>query len=268
MSLVRAAALEEDKRTHRDHEPEIVATRSGSRSTLVIAVVLVVLGIAGIFAVNIIMNERAASDTTLTSSPGLMFSEQTAPLSTENQSASSLRRSIAEARNAGLTLGAILRIVPLVTESFDRRSQTRELSAPEFFRNFGVAIPESLSRALGQEFFLGIHTVDENAPLIILSVTSYERAFAGMLEWEPTMNADLTPMFSGVPSLRRGSDGSLGNRQFEDVVIRNYDVRALKDDAGVIQLYYTFPTRDLLIIAESPFSFGEIISRLRAERRI
>ncbi len=50
--------------------------------------------------------------------------------------------------------------------------------------------------------------------------------------------------------------------------MRNYDVRALKDDAGQIQLYYSFPTRDILIIAESPYSFGEILSRLRADRRL
>ena len=50
--------------------------------------------------------------------------------------------------------------------------------------------------------------------------------------------------------------------------MRNYDVRALKDDDGTIQLYYSFPTRNVLIIAESPFSFTEILSRLRADRRL
>jgi len=50
--------------------------------------------------------------------------------------------------------------------------------------------------------------------------------------------------------------------------MRNYDARALKDDAGQIQLYYSFPTRNILIIAESPYTFAEVLSRLQAERRL
>ena len=48
----------------------------------------------------------------------------------------------------------------------------------------------------------------------------------------------------------------------------NYDVRALKDDAGEVQLYYSFPTQNILIIAGSPYSFPEILSRLQASRQL
>ena len=50
--------------------------------------------------------------------------------------------------------------------------------------------------------------------------------------------------------------------------MRNYDVRVLKNDAGGIELYYSFPTQNILIIGESPYSFTEILSRLRAERKL
>ena len=89
-----------------------------------------------------------------------------------------------------------------------------------------------------------------------------------MLEWEDMINADLIPAFTSVPDTEAGADGLIKKRQFEDVVMRNYDVRALKDDAGTIQLYYSFPTRNILIIAESPYSFAEVLSRLRAERKL
>lgn len=65
-----------------------------------------------------------------------------------------------------------------------------------------------------------------------------------------------------------GPDGIQVQRPFSDLVMRNYDVRALKDNDGVIQLYYSFPTRDLLVIAESPYTFTEILSRLQAGRRL
>jgi hypothetical protein len=60
----------------------------------------------------------------------------------------------------------------------------------------------------------------------------------------------------------------IDERQFEDTVMQNFDVRELKDDNGDTQLYYSFPTRTILIIAESKYSFPEILSRLRADRRL
>jgi hypothetical protein len=58
-------------------------------------------------------------------------------------------------------------------------------------------------------------------------------------------------------------------RTFKDLVMKNYDVRALKDDNDGIVLYYSFPpTQNLLIISASPYSFPEIISRLQAARRL
>src|SRR3989344_32804 len=123
-------------------------------------------------------------------------------------------------------------------------------------------VSPELIRALGSEFFFGLHTVDENAPLLVIPVSSYERAFAGMLEWERALNADLAPVFTSVPDTIVSESGLLEKRLFEDLIMRNYDVRVLKDNAGTIQLYYSFPTRELLIIAESPYSFAKILARL------
>jgi hypothetical protein len=138
----------------------------------------------------------------------------------------------------------------------------------QFLTALGTRAPIELAGALGDDFFFGIHTVDENAPIIIVPVTSYERAFAAMLEWEPYMNLDLEPLFTLMPQQTKDAQGAIVERKFEDTVMRNYDVRALKDDQGQIQLYYSFPTRNVLIIAESPYSFTEILSRLRADRRL
>jgi hypothetical protein len=104
--------------------------------------------------------------------------------------------------------------------------------------------------------------------VLVIEVNSYDRAFDGMLEWEKTMNGDLAPFFTAVPRLVTGPDGIPVERTFTDLVMRNYDVRALKDDSGAIELYYSFPTRDLLVIAESPYTFTEILSRLQAGRRL
>jgi hypothetical protein len=121
---------------------------------------------------------------------------------------------------------------------------------------------------VGSDFFFGLHVVDKNAPVLVIPVTNYDRAFAGMLAWEGTMNGDLSPAFTPVPATVLDSNGIPSQRLFADDVMRNYDVRELKDDSGQVQLYYSFPNPNLLIIAESPYSFPELLSRLQSVRRL
>lgn len=273
ISLVRAAALEEDKRAQ-DRSAADAETHAPQKRRIVQALIavgaLVFLGVAAIGGVAIVMQGRDAGTEEVRFSDGLLFSEQTVPLPIKNRSPIELKRLIAGARGAtDLTLGAITRIAPVVEEtSAEGVAQIRLASTEEFLTAIDAHPPEELVRALGDSFFFGIHTVDENAPMLIIPVLSYERAFAGMLLWERTLNTDLAPMFTPVSALIRDEGGLVVARTFGDDVMRNYDVRTLKDDAGSIQLYYSFPTRNLLVIAESEYSFTEILSRLRADRRL
>ena len=71
-----------------------------------------------------------------------------------------------------------------------------------------------------------------------------------------------------VPALVTDSSGLPETRAFIDAVLLNYDVRELKDDSGNIVLYYSFPTPNLLVIAENPSTFAEVLSRLEAQREL
>ncbi len=272
ISLVRAAALESQKRRgSAEEEREVVsAVRSRrSRGVLFAAALLVILGGAAFLGVFLIMEERSPAPSA-SSQSSLLFAENGVPFPLDNTSSIDLKRLLAQARKGGGgTLGSITRIIPVVTETSEEDVMTeRTASLEEFLRALGARVPEELFRALPDDFFFGLHTVDENAPLFVIPVLSYERAFAGMLRWEETMNADFSPVFTPVPDQVLGAGGLPEKRRFEDVVMRNYDVRVLKDDAGMIELYYSFLTRELLVIAESPYSFTEILSRLRAERKL
>lgn len=272
ISFVRAVALEEDKRAHgtesaeNTHAPQ----RRRVRDALLVALILVLLGGAALLGVAAVMRSRESGANSALPTNGLLFSEQTIPFQVLDQDPAAIKRLLENARiNTTLTLGAISRIAPF-TETIDvERTRAQQLlTTGEFFEAIGAQIPGELVRALGDEFFLGFHTVDENAPVLVIPVESYERAFTGMLAWEKTINSDLAPIFTPVPTLRVEANELLVPRTFEDVVMRNFDVRTLKDDAGTIQLYYSFPTRNFLIIAESPYSFAEILARLRAERKL
>jgi hypothetical protein len=199
-----------------------------------------------------------------------VFAEQSLLLEIAGFSSQALKMQVAAARQTGSgSLGSITRLIPVITTNpVDTQEQKRQATTVEFFRALGVQAPDDLYRALDNTFFFGIHTVDRNVPILVLPVIAYDRAFAAMLNWEARMNADLAPVFTGVPDVVIGADGTPTRRVFHDAIMRNFDVRVLKDDSGAITLYYSFPTPNLLIIAESPYSFNEILSRLQAERRL
>ncbi|MBV9159838.1 MAG: hypothetical protein JO019_04550 [Candidatus Kaiserbacteria bacterium] len=270
ISLVRAAALEQERPRPEPIEAPVPKKRSGHGLVIILsALVLLFLGGSAIAGVYFISQQSAQTNRPVASS-SIVFAETTQPFELTAQPPQAIRQSLAQMRNSvGSTLGSITRIDPVIPSANPTPGvPEQEASLRQFLTAIGASPPEELLRALSDQFFLGIHTVDKNAPVLVIPVTSYDHAFKAMLDWEPTMNADLAPLFTPVPSLTTGADGIPTTRQFSDLVMRNYDVRALKDDAGDVELYYSFPTRDILIIAESPYSFPEVLSRLQAQRRL
>jgi hypothetical protein len=273
ISVVRAASLEEDRRHHERSMVEEIPSQSrrSNRAAVIVfaAVLLLVLGAAALFGVYTVMQQRTGSASTA-AIPSIVFAEQTIAFPLDGKSTDTVKQELAAARNTGGTaLGSITRIVPTIaTKSSDSTGATRLATFGEFMTAIGAHAPDDLIRSLGDNFFFGIHTVDTDAPVFVIPVTSYDHAFAGMLAWEPNMDGDLTPIFNAVPTITTDQNGLPVVRTFADVVMKNYDVRALKDDAGNIQLYYSFPTQSILVIAESPYTFTEILNRLEAARQL
>ncbi len=267
ISVVHAVSLEETRRHKEEKPPTTQGATQRSRRTagiLFAVVLLLVLGAGALFGVYTVMHSRAGIAAPQISS--ILFAESTVSLTLQGQQPRELKQLIAAAREqGGGTLGSITRVLPIVLgeDGIERPATTQE-----FLQALGVHAPDELARALSSDFFFGIHTVDKNAPILLIPVTSYAHAFSGMLAWEDSVNADLAPVFTAVAALTTDAQGLPVKRTFSDLVMRNYDARALKDDAGNIQLYYSFPTQGILVIAESPYSFNEILSRLQANRQL
>ncbi len=269
ISLVRAVALEQDKKkTDEDVQAEFgrADRRKRVMGILFATFLLFGLGVAALFGVYFVMLGHSATESQQLNS--LVFAEQSVALPLENATGSDLKRRIAATRQTqNGSLGSITRIVPLEPGTTPN-AQPRLATTAEFLNAINSGAPEDVLRSVGPEFFFGLHTVDKNAPVLVIPVTNYDRAFAGMLAWENTMNADLSPAFTPVPATILDSNGIPSQRVFADDVMRNYDVREIKDDSGQIQLYYSFPSPNLLIIAESTYSFPELLSRLQSVRRL
>lgn len=275
ISVVRAAALEADKK--RDRKTDVGPQPSGRVRGMVFGIILfILLGSSALGAVWYIQTSRTSTqDETQVSS--ILFSEQTFSFMIGSQaqdgeppSARELKSRIAANKNGtGLPLGAIARIVPTVnTFEPDGSTHTRPATTQEFLSAISAGAPDELSRALSENFFFGIHTVDKNAAVFVFEVASYEHAFAGMLAWERGVNTGLSPIVPLAPSVFVSESGTTTQNEFFDLVMRNYDVRALRDGSGAVVLYYSFPTRNILVLAESPYSFAEVLARLRASRRL
>lgn len=274
ISVVRAVSLEEERR----HKKTDVITeapqkpRATSRIGAFLFAILVMLGLGGaaLWGVYTVMQERLGENPTTLPTSSILFAENAVLLPLHNQSPLDLKRIIAGARQSNTaTLGVMTRIIPVVSGTdAEGAIVDREATLKEFLDALGTHPPEELFRALKTEFFFGLHTLDLNTPILIIPVASYDRAFAGMLAWEATVNGDFAPAFTYLPDQVFTPEGLPEKRRFVDLVMRNYDVRALRDDAGTIRLYYSFPTQRVLVIAESPHSFIEILSRLQAQRSL
>lgn len=261
ISVVKAISLEEEKR-HREKPKDFDETvqKHSARPFIIGSVLLTFLGIMALVAVALISARQQPIEAIPTTS--LMFTEQAVSLTLNQETGMDLKRILYNARDKASTLGSFTQIVPMMPNELPLKATSQE-----FLDKLSTRAPSSLARALGPEFFIGIHVVDINAPFIVFTVDSYENAFAGMLAWEETLGQDLQPFFTGAPALSTVS-GAPARRMFGDEIIRNYDIRSLKNDEGKVVLYYAFPSRKILVIAESPFSFTEIVTRLKAQRTL
>jgi hypothetical protein len=172
-----------------------------------------------------------------------------------------------------LSLGLMSQL--LVTESSSTPSgeTTAPLDAQDFFTLIAPNIPAELARSFEPNYLLGVHVYNGNQAFVILSVYSYEEAYAGMLAWEPYLQEDLAPLFSYTPSPHIPEEGitttaattsnQLIQTGFVDAIVENHDARVLENSSGDIYLLWTFLDSSTLVITTNDATLREIISRLK-----
>lgn len=165
-----------------------------------------------------------------------------------------------------------------------------------FFERLGSRASGRLVRSIGPDMTLGRAG---GTPFLITTASSYETAFAGMLEWEPFMADDLpflvkkiTPDPAPVLPVEPVVDVSTSTAStttastttatstasttpvvvlppppaptWKDVIVKNKDVRALVTRDGEVVLLYAFPKDGLMVIAQTKEAFTLIVDALNA----
>jgi len=140
------------------------------------------------------------------------------------------------------------------TESTDSDIKV-SASAQTFFNKIDAKMPGTLTRSLEKEFMFGIHSFNENQPFVILKTNFPENAFAGMLEWEKNMARGLFPLFAVTANIYE--------KKFEDIIIKNRDIRVLFNENREITLLYTFFGKNTIIITTDKDTLDEVITRIQ-----
>lgn len=130
------------------------------------------------------------------------------------------------------------------------------INTARFWSALGIDLPPILLRSFSDEFLFGIHAWNGNQSFIILKNDFYENAFAGMLKWEESMAKNLLPIMTNKPA------ESFYGKPFQDMVIKNRDIRGLTNESGEPVLMYTFVNRETVVIATHKDTLNEVISRL------
>ena len=141
------------------------------------------------------------------------------------------------------------------------------LTTGELFAVLEANPPPELERALGSSPTFGLYGFKGGQPFLLFGVTSYDRAFAGMLSWEQTLLSDIGPLFGVSSRDILKNTGSTTKEAVEnvitikDAIIRNKDARAAFDPQGVIVFLYSFIDKQTLVFTTDEDMLKALIAK-------
>ena len=156
--------------------------------------------------------------------------------------------------NNSVPIGSIINLIPTGPNGVVIATSTDFLSA------LGINVPTQVDLSLDGTYMLGSSISVPNHPFIILGVSSFENAFAGMLSWEKTMRQD----FAGFIEIEHPSEPSitLSPETFTDTTIENQGVREILNASSSPLFMYAFVGTTKLVITTDEATMAMIITNL------
>ena len=158
--------------------------------------------------------------------------------------------------------GRSVQLYPIVSSL--QNTHVDVATAEEVLGVISPGLSGAFLRSLENEIMLGTIETTTREPFIIIRSFNFDTAFAGMLSWEPTMAADLSPFFDLRSLLEEGTETGIapGASGFVDATRQNRSIRILYDKDSNERLIYAFVSRDTIVITESTDALAAIIDRL------
>lgn len=204
VSVVSAISAEENRRTRKqlsgvtgEDDTQKSALSGVGYFVLGISVALLLIGAAGAgFAFYFF--KKPTSVLPASEIPSYIVVEDQRSVNTDNLSKSQLVTGLIKVQqDLDTKIGSITQLYFIKT-TIDTTTQKiipTLLPTTDWLALLETHVPAALARSLDTKMMFGFYQFDEVRPFIILKTSSYETAFAGMLEWENNLNADLAPLF-------------------------------------------------------------------------
>ena len=266
-SLVEMVAAQERQRMAGSAIMRTTPHRGGSSVTtylLLGASITLVLGAMLVGSFYLLLQKKTD---TIDTTQNLFRVETISPVDVSGMDRSATMHALVQNRESvDFKLGSIeeLRLFDRVIQSGNEVART--LSAQQVFSQLTINLPSSLARALTSDIMIGVHSYDNKQAFILLRTNYYQGAYAGMIEWESTMNKDLSPFFALAPVVNANTSANqaLGAQlaAFTDDVVDNAPVRALKDAHGLTWLLWLMHNKSIVIITTNPETLREVRTRL------
>lgn len=268
-SIVSMAAAEAERRSA-EGTPAPAATPGNFswKQLLYIAVGLLLLVAAGGVLMLVLTRDSAVPVTEAPQAPFIAVDDTKIAKVQGSLTRDSLMLALqAQKQQVNLALGLVAWLYPGIASS---SGEVVGLGPQTFLKTLAPNVPLTLLRTLNGKYLLGVHSYDEKQAFLILQTDSYETAYNGMLEWERTLQGDLSPLFVRHPSPRGASlvDPNASTTpvfiptSFVDKVVENRDTRVLLNEQGDILLLWTMLGRNVILITTNQASLREVISRM------
>ncbi|MFT7507123.1 MAG: hypothetical protein ACI92I_000262 [Acidimicrobiales bacterium] len=163
--------------------------------------------------------------------------------------------------NESLAANETIQIYPTVT---DETGQSHPTDVQELLFALQLRAPGSFTRSIND---IAFGSYNGAKPFVLMSVTSFDTAFAGMLAWEPVLSEDLSPLF-GDPVTESYDPYARTETQirpafFRDTVIANKSARVLVDTANIERILYSFVQPNLILITSDSDTLNAIIPLIK-----
>ena len=259
-----------------------------------IVVAVVCLIVIGVFSYVGFKSAKTPQEVAVLNNPnqqtagGILYTEQSQQIDLTGKNRSTLYNEISrDVSSVSIPVGKMKSVV----FTYKNGTSTVPILASDFLNIIAPSAPDLLLRNIKDQYVFGYYSFDSNEPFIILKSSNYDSVFAGMLDWENTMYADLGDLIYKKESLsapsaatsqiststasssttnkstaKKATSTSVALTEFDtpfvDRVISNLDARVLYRPNGNIAFFYAFFNKDTVIIAVSESSLREIIYRL------
>lgn len=152
--------------------------------------------------------------------------------------------------------------INIILPTINRTTGVIPASAEDLLQNLGWQASPALLRSISGMNFGTLGTT----PFIVMRVTSFDTALGGLLVAEKNLSNDLAPLF-GEPVSNSfdttETGGELRPAYFEDDIVKNHDVRVLRDELDREAIVYGFVNQNTVIITTDRGAFAALSDVIR-----